>query len=106
MYRKGRVFDYKGPREYQGIVEHMKELSRPPSKRVDTVGELKSKLDRTETNIIGFFPSESSELYKEFMAAAEQLRGIFTVMHTFNKEVTSHFKANRNTVSIILFKIV
>lgn len=77
----------------------MKELSRPASKRVDTIGELKSKLDRKDTNILGFFTSESSDLYKEFMAAAEQLRGISTVMHTFNQQVTSQFKANDNTVN-------
>ena len=80
----------------------MKELSRPASKRVDTIGELKSKLDRKDTNILGFFTSESSDLYKEFMAAAEQLRGIFTVMHTFNQQVTSQFKANDNTVNCFI----
>lgn len=74
VFRKGRVFEYKGPREHKGIVDHMKELSRPASKLVNTLGELKSGMDRTETTIVAFFASKT-DLYNEYMAAAEELRG-------------------------------
>jgi protein disulfide-isomerase A4 len=74
VFRKGRVFEYKGPREHRGIVDHMKELARPASKIVSSLGELKSAMDRTETTVVGFFSSKST-LYEEFMAAAEEMRG-------------------------------
>lgn len=74
VFRKGRPFEYKGPREHKGIVDHMKELARSPSKLVNTLGELKNAMDRTETTIVGFFSSKT-DLYNEYLAAAEELRG-------------------------------
>lgn len=76
MYRKGRSYEYKGPRDHAGIVKHMKELARPPSRLVNSVGQMKNALDRTETNVFGFFPSKT-ELYYEYMEASEDLRGMF-----------------------------
>ena len=73
VFRKGRAFDYKGPREHKGIVDHMKELARPASKQHDTVGELKAAMDRFDTTVVGFF-SNKTDLYHEYMAAAEDLR--------------------------------
>lgn len=76
VFRKGRVFEYKGPREHRGIVDHMKELARPASKLVNSLGELKSGMDRTEATVVGFFSSRSA-LYEEYMAASEELRGYY-----------------------------
>ena len=76
VYRKGRSFEYKGPRDHAGIVKHMKELARPPSKLVNSVSQIKNTLDRTETNVIAFFSSKN-DLYDEYMAAGEELRGMF-----------------------------
>lgn len=75
VFRKGRVFDYKGPRDHRGIVSHMKELARPPSKLAGSIGELKNAMDRTETTVVGFFTSQT-DLYHEYMAAAQELRGL------------------------------
>ena len=76
VYRKGRSYEYKGPREYRGIVEHMKEQGRPPSKLVSSIGQMNSALDRTETSILGFFTDSTAPLYQEYMAAAQEFRGI------------------------------
>ena len=90
VFRKGRAFEYKGPREHKGIVDHMRELARPPSKLVNTVGELKSGMDRFETTIVGFFSSQT-DLYQEYMAAAEQLRGRIRLNFWNNPPVCSRF---------------
>ncbi|XP_046439075.1 probable protein disulfide-isomerase A4 [Daphnia pulex] len=99
VFRKGRVFEYKGPREHRGIVDHMKELARPASKIVSSLGELKSAMDRTETTVVGFFSSKST-LYEEFMAAAEEMRGILTCLHTFEKEIWTHYKVIPDTIVV------
>lgn len=84
IFRRGRVFEYKGPREYKGIVEYMREQSKPPSKLIAAMAELKSGLDRMETTILGFFPSDKSGLYQEYMAAAQSLRGYLFCRETLN----------------------
>nr|CAG4643121.1 EOG090X0438 [Ilyocryptus agilis] len=99
VFRKGRIFDYKGPREHQGIVEHMKLLSRSPSKIVNSIGEMKSALDRKDTSVIGLFSSKTA-LYENFLAAAEQLRGIFTCLHTFDSQVTAHYGINDDAIVV------
>lgn len=99
VFRKGRVFEYKGPREHRGIVDHMKELARPASKLVNSLGELKSGMDRTEATVVGFFSSRSA-LYEEYMAASEELRGILTCLHTFEKDVASHYKVIPDSIIV------
>ncbi|XP_057369864.1 LOW QUALITY PROTEIN: probable protein disulfide-isomerase A4 [Daphnia carinata] len=99
VFRKGRVFEYKGPREHRGIVDHMKELARPASKLVNSLGELKSEMDRTEATVVGFFSSKSP-LYEEYMAASEELRGILTCLHTFEKDVASHYKVIPDSIVV------
>ena len=37
---------------------------------------MRNALDRTETNVLGFFSSES-DLYNEYMVACEDLRGVY-----------------------------
>ncbi len=74
IFRKGRAFEYKGPREHKGIVEHMKEQSRPASKQHNTIGELKGAMDRFDATVVGFF-SNKTDLYHEYMAAAQDIRG-------------------------------
>lgn len=99
VFRKGRIFEYKGPREHSGIVEHMKDLARPPSKIINTVGEFKNGLDRSDTTVLGFFTNKSS-LYEEYMEVAQHLRGILTFMHTFSDEVLAHHGGNPNTIVV------
>lgn len=74
VFRKGRKFEYKGPREHQGIVDYMKEMAKSPSRLVGSVNELKNGLDRLDTSIVGFFTPKSN-LYEEYINAAQELRG-------------------------------
>ena len=65
-----------GPRENKGIVEHMKQLAKPPSRAVESVAELKNGMSRNETTIVGFFSSKT-DLYEEYMLVAHELRSNF-----------------------------
>jgi len=99
VYRKGRFYEYKGPRNHAGIVEHMKEMAKLPSKLVSSVGQVKSALDRTETSIVALFPSKN-RLYHEYMSASEDLRGIFTLLHSFDEEVAAYFNVSSNSIVV------
>jgi protein disulfide-isomerase A4 len=66
-----------GPRENKGIVEHMKQLAKPPSRTVESVAELKNGMSRNETTIVGFFSSKT-DLYEEYMLVAHELRSNFS----------------------------
>ena len=82
MFRKGgRASDYKGPRDEQGIVQHMRQLKKPASQLVTSVGQLRSLMQRTEATVVGFFsPADSTgsaacAFYQEYMAAAQEMFG-------------------------------
>lgn len=100
VVRKGKAIKYKGPREHRGIVDHMKELSKPPSKLVNSLAELKNGLDRKETTIIGFFSSNKSELFKEYLEAAQHFRGILTCLHTFDDQVADQFGSTKGSIVV------
>lgn len=76
LFRKGRAFNYKGPTDHRGIVDFMKDqLTKTSSKLVANLAEMKRGLDRMETTILGFFESEETELFQEYLEAANDFRG-------------------------------
>jgi len=74
IFRNGRPYEYKGPRDSKGIVEYMREQLKFPSKEVFNELELKNNLDRLEATIVGFF-SNKSDFFNEFTVASNEIRG-------------------------------
>ena len=48
LFRKGRVYDYKGPRELDNIVEYMRKQAQEPSEEKKHFLGISNNLDRTD----------------------------------------------------------
>ena len=69
------MFEYKGPREKNGIIDYMKEQAKSPSWEIQSAIEAKNNIARTEATAFGFF-TEKNDMYEEYIGAANELRGI------------------------------
>ncbi len=104
MFRKGRVYEYNGPREKANIIEFMKEQAKPPSEEKNHILGLTNNFDRTEVSIVGFFNGKS-DLYDEYLVAANEMRGTFKFMHTFDESIAKSFKVDLETVAVFMPEI-
>ena len=85
------MYEYNGPRERENIVTYMKAQAKPPSEEKSHHLGISNNLDRTEITVVGFFLGKS-DLYDEFLVAANEMRGTFKFLHTFNQETADHFE--------------
>jgi len=99
MFRKGRVYEYNGPREKQNIIDFMKEQNKLPSIEKTHMLGITNNMDRLETTVVGFFKGKS-DLYDEFVVAANEMRGSYRFMHTFDEEIAKSFNVPADTVAI------
>lgn len=104
MFRKGRVYDYNGPREKQNIIDFMKDQAKPPSEEKNHMLGITNNMDRTEVTVIGFFDGKS-DMYDEYIVAANEMRGTFKFMHTFDPEIATSFKIPQETVAVFMPEI-
>ncbi|XP_034416673.1 protein disulfide-isomerase A4 isoform X1 [Cyclopterus lumpus] len=95
IFRKGKVFDYNGPREQRGIVEFMEEQAGPPSLQIQAVKQVQELIkDGDDAVIVGVFSSEQDAAYEIYSEACNALREDFNFRHTFNSEVAKLLKAS------------
>ena len=73
---RGRVYEYKGPRDKENLVHYMREQSRPPSEEKTYKLAIDNAMSRSEVTVVGFF-NKDSHLFKEYMTAANVMRGTF-----------------------------
>ena len=104
MFRQGRVYDYNGPRERENIVSYMKAQAKPPSEEKNHMLGITNNLDRTEITVVGFFLGKS-DLYDEYLVAANEMRGTFKFMHTFSQETADSFKVNKDDLQYFLISV-
>jgi protein disulfide-isomerase A4 len=84
LLSQGRAFEYNGPREKANIVQFMRVQQQPPSLEVSTASALTNSLDRLEATVLGLFNGRS-DLYEEFMVAANEMRGSYRYHGTATK---------------------
>ncbi|XP_064409356.1 protein disulfide-isomerase A4 isoform X2 [Latimeria chalumnae] len=73
IFRKGKAFDYNGPREKYGIVNYMIEQAGPPSKQIQAVKQVQEFLkDGDDVIVIGVFSGEQDVAYRIFQDASTQ----------------------------------
>ncbi|XP_016339279.1 protein disulfide-isomerase A4-like [Sinocyclocheilus anshuiensis] len=95
IFRKGKAFDYNGPREKFGIVDYMSDQAGPPSKQVQTLKQVQELVrDGDDSVIVGVFSSEEDAAYEIYQEACNSLREDYRFMHTFNNEVAKFLKAS------------
>ncbi len=104
ILRKGRRFDYNGPREADGIVEYMKEQAKPAAKELKSAKEIQRFMVQDDVTIVGFFDStEGNKLWENFVDGAEAVREDFkTIGYTTDADAMKHFKAEPG--SIVVFQ--
>ncbi|XP_068565889.1 protein disulfide-isomerase A4 [Cebidichthys violaceus] len=102
IFRKGKMFDYNGPREQHGIVDYMAEQAGPPSKQVQAVKQVQELIkEGDDAVIVGVFSSEQDAAYAIYIEACNILREDFTFRHAFNSEVAKLLKASPGQIVIV-----
>ena len=101
LFRKGRVYNYNGPREKQNIIDYMKEQARPPSDEKTHMLGITNNMDRTEVTVVGFFNGKS-DLYDEYIVAANEMRNTFKFLHTFDADVAKRFDIPQESVAVFM----
>nr|XP_033786078.1 protein disulfide-isomerase A4 isoform X2 [Geotrypetes seraphini] len=89
IFRKGKVFEYNGPRENYGIVDYMMDQAGPPSKQIQAVKQVQEFLkDGDDVIVLGIFTGEQDKAYQLYQDAANNLREDYKFHHTFSSEIT------------------
>lgn len=102
IFRKGRPFDYNGPREKYGIVDYMIEQSGPPSKEILTLKQVQEFLkDGDDVVIIGVFQGDSDPAYLQYQDAANNLREDYKFHHTFSTEIAKFLKVSQGKLVLM-----
>lgn len=102
IFRKGKAFEYTGPREKMGIVDKMSELAGPPSKQVQMVKQVQELIkDGDDTVIVGVFSAEHDAAFELYLEACNSLREDFKFLHTFNSDVAKLLKASPSQVVMV-----
>ncbi|RWS16392.1 Protein disulfide-isomerase A4-like protein [Dinothrombium tinctorium] len=110
IFRKGKRYNYDGPRDEQGIVRYMKEQQISPSKILDSVKQLDKLINAKGSSgrqslaptVLGFFDNENSPYYELFIDAANEQRDkAFRFLHTFDKSLAKSLKEKVNTITLM-----
>ncbi|KAK2815000.1 hypothetical protein Q7C36_023266 [Tachysurus vachellii] len=102
IFRKGKVFDYNGPREQHGIVDYMSEQAGPPSKQVQALKQIQELVkDGDDAVIVGVFSSEDDAAYEIYQEACNTLRDDYKFRHTFTNEIAKFLKASADQVVML-----
>jgi len=101
-FRNGKVFDYNGPRQKDGIVSYMENQVGSASKSIDTVEGLKNFLNHPDVSVVGFFSKKSGKAYENFQETSEKLRGEFKFAEVSDAVVRKEH-GFENSEAIVLF---
>ncbi|XP_077977959.1 protein disulfide-isomerase A4-like [Glandiceps talaboti] len=103
IFRKGKDYEYSGPREEMGIINYMMTQSGDSSKVKADKKALKEFLsDEQDVTIAGFFESEDDKLYQTYLDAGNNLRDDFKFGHTFDKDSMDHYKVKPGSVVVFV----
>ncbi|XP_078394732.1 protein disulfide-isomerase A4 [Cetorhinus maximus] len=95
IFRKGKPFEYNGPRDTEGIIEHMIEQAGPPSKQIQALKQVQEFLkDGDDVIIMGIFNGEQDLAYRTYQDACNTIREDYRFHHTFSSEIQNFLKAS------------
>ncbi|XP_062986844.1 protein disulfide-isomerase A4 [Elgaria multicarinata webbii] len=102
IFRKGKPFEYNGPREKYGIVDYMIEQAGPPSKQIQATKQVQEFMkDGDDVIIIGVFKGDQDPAYQLYQDAANNLREEYKFHHTFSKEILKFLKVESGKVVVM-----
>ena len=102
LLRKGKRFEYNGPREADGIIAYMREQAKPAARPLDSLKSAKRACTHSDDiAVLGFFASEDDRAFENFVAAGEELRETYkTYMYTTDAEIIKGMDAKAGTVCV------
>lgn len=98
------VQEYKGPRDAEGIVEHLKKLTGPASVEIKSEEDATNLVGQQKVVIVGIFPEFSGEEYANFTALADKLRSDYDFAHTSNAKHLPKGDTSVTKPTVRLFK--
>uniref|UniRef100_A0A8C4QSH3 Protein disulfide-isomerase n=1 Tax=Eptatretus burgeri TaxID=7764 RepID=A0A8C4QSH3_EPTBU len=103
IFRKGRAYEYNGPRDKYGIVSHMIAQAGPASEQLHSARQLQALLGQgTSVISVGAFSGQDSSGYKLYMDTANTLRDEFQLYHTFDTTIKRAMKVADDQVLSLL----
>ncbi|XP_069816479.1 protein disulfide-isomerase A4 isoform X2 [Dendropsophus ebraccatus] len=102
IFRKGKPYDYNGPREKYGIIDHMIEQAGPPSTSVQTVKQVQEYLkDGSDVIVFAIFNNNQEKEFQLYQDAANALREDFKFYHTFSSDVANFLKVKTRQLVVM-----
>ncbi|KAG5850151.1 hypothetical protein ANANG_G00079170 [Anguilla anguilla] len=102
IFRKGKSFEYNGPREKDGIIDYMGEQAGPPSKHVQNQKQIQGFIkDGDDIVIVGVFSSEQDTAFQIYQETCNSLRDDYKFLHTFNSAVSKLLNVSPGQVVMI-----
>ncbi|CAM9548969.1 protein disulfide-isomerase A4 [Lampetra fluviatilis] len=102
LFRKGKAYDYNGPREQYGIVSHMIEQAGPASQELKSVKQLNGFVQNGDDLVIlGVFKNEQDAALQLFQETGNNVREEFKFYHTFEENIKNHLKAVDGQVVVL-----
>ncbi|MGH0117502.1 UNVERIFIED_CONTAM: hypothetical protein FKN15_038022 [Acipenser sinensis] len=99
IFRKGKAFEYKGPREKHGIVDYMIEQAGPPTKHIQAVKQIQEFVkDGDDVIIVGVFADDQDAALELYRNTCNNLREDYKFYHTFSNEIAKYLKASAGQV--------
>lgn len=105
VFRYGRPFEFKGGRDSAGIASYMRLQQKLPSEEVRSLANAKNAVKRTQPTVFACFSSKETDLYTEYIAAANELRGELPLVHTFDTKLGAKYKVPKDSISILMPEI-
>jgi len=101
IFRQGKEFEYKGPRDAAGIINYMQKQAGGSSKSLKTVADVEAFTTNLKDDVVlvGFFDGESQKGLKAFRGLADKLRDDFLFAEVTSQEVADHFKYKNQVVA-------
>uniref|UniRef100_UPI00398ED248 protein disulfide-isomerase A4 n=1 Tax=Pristiophorus japonicus TaxID=55135 RepID=UPI00398ED248 len=102
IFRKGKPFEYNGPRDTQGITEYMIEQAGPPSKQIQVLKQVQEFLkDGDDVIIVGIFNGDDDPAHHTYQDACNSIREDYRFHHTFSSEIQNFLKASPGQLVMI-----
>lgn len=88
IFRNGKEFEYKGPRDAPGIISYMQKQAGAASKPLKTVADAEQFTTNLKDDVVlvAFFDNENEKGLSSFRALAEKLREDFIFAEAVSKE--------------------
>ncbi|XP_072268072.1 protein disulfide-isomerase A4 [Pyxicephalus adspersus] len=102
IFRKGKAFDYNGPREKYGIIDYITEQAGPPSKPVQTVKQIQDYLkDGDDVVVLGIFNNHQKKEFELYQDSANALREDFKLYHTFRTDIANFLQVPAGQIVVM-----